>query len=84
VPVASRAAGAPSGSAKASSDDPHNILRGTFVLFLDHPRDPRGREHLHEPPRRVFNSISVWWHVAGVAVILGVLILVPDHHASVD
>jgi amino acid transporter len=30
------------------------------------------------------NSISVWWHVAGVAVILGVLIFVPDHHASVD
>jgi amino acid transporter len=30
------------------------------------------------------NSVSVWWHVAGVAVILGVLIFVPDHHASAD
>jgi amino acid transporter len=30
------------------------------------------------------NGISVWWHVAGVAVILLVLIIVPKHHASVD
>ena len=30
------------------------------------------------------NGISVWWHVAGVAVILVVLVLVPDKHASVD
>jgi amino acid transporter len=28
------------------------------------------------------NGISVWWHVAGVAVILLVLIIVPDHHQS--
>ena len=28
------------------------------------------------------NGISVWWHVAGVAVILLVLIFVPDHHQS--
>src|SRR5207248_8115866 len=30
----------------------------------------------------IFNSISVWWHVAGVALIILVLIFVPDHHAS--
>jgi amino acid transporter len=30
----------------------------------------------------MFNSISVWWHVAGVAIIILVLIFVPDHHAS--
>jgi amino acid transporter len=30
------------------------------------------------------NGISVWWHVIGVAVILAVLVLVPDHHASAD
>src|SRR3954447_236733 len=28
------------------------------------------------------NGVSVWWHVAGVATILGVLIFVPDHHSS--
>src|SRR3954454_16996394 len=28
------------------------------------------------------NDVSVWWHVAGVLVIVGVLIIVPDHHQS--
>jgi amino acid permease (GABA permease) len=28
------------------------------------------------------NDISVWWHVVGVAVIVGVLLFVPDHHQS--
>jgi amino acid transporter len=32
----------------------------------------------------LFNGISVWWHVLGVAVIIGVLVFVPDHHASAD
>lgn len=30
----------------------------------------------------VLNSISVGWHIAGVAVIVGLLIVVPDHHQS--
>jgi amino acid transporter len=30
----------------------------------------------------IFNGISVWWHVLGVAVIVGVLIFVPSKHAS--
>jgi amino acid transporter len=30
------------------------------------------------------NGISVWWHVLGVAVILAVLIVIPDKHASAD
>lgn len=30
----------------------------------------------------IFNSISVWWHVLGVAAIIVILILVPSHHAS--
>ncbi|SDD70946.1 amino acid permease [Actinokineospora iranica] len=28
----------------------------------------------------VLNSVSVWWHLAGVLVIVGVLIVVPDNH----
>jgi len=28
------------------------------------------------------NSISAWWHMAGVAIIVAVLIIVPDHHQS--
>ncbi|WP_055700576.1 MULTISPECIES: amino acid permease [Streptomyces] len=30
----------------------------------------------------LLNSISVWWHVAGVTVIVGVLAIVPDSHQS--
>src|SRR5215207_4150562 len=32
----------------------------------------------------LFNNISVFWHVAGVAVIIAILVFVPDHHQSVD
>ncbi|MHB8691711.1 MAG: amino acid permease [Solirubrobacteraceae bacterium] len=30
----------------------------------------------------IFNGVSVWWHVAGVAVIVAILIAGPAHHAS--
>jgi amino acid transporter len=32
----------------------------------------------------VINNISVWWHVLGVAVIILILIFVPDNHQSVS
>jgi amino acid transporter len=32
----------------------------------------------------LFNNVSVWWHVAGVAVILVILIVGPDRHQSAD
>ncbi len=31
----------------------------------------------------IFNDISVWWHVIGVAIIVGILVVVPDQHASI-
>ncbi|MGW4030888.1 amino acid permease [Streptomyces sp. NPDC004838] len=30
----------------------------------------------------ILNSISVWWHLGGVAVIVGALAIVPSHHQS--
>ena len=30
----------------------------------------------------LLNDISVWWHVVGVLLIVGVLAFVPDHHQS--
>ncbi|SHL18587.1 amino acid permease [Actinacidiphila paucisporea] len=30
----------------------------------------------------VLNSVSVWWHLGGVALIVGALAVVPDHHQS--
>ncbi len=61
-----------------------NFLHGTFALFVLvlalHAVINIAGSHLVAR----FNSISVWWHVAGVAVILVVLIVVPDQHASAD
>jgi len=30
----------------------------------------------------ILNNISVWWHVAGAALVIGILVFVPSHHAS--
>jgi amino acid transporter len=62
-------------------DDQH-ALRETFILFalilsLHVFVNIRGSQLVAR-----FNGISVWWHVAGVVVIVAVLILVPDKHAS--
>src|SRR5436309_9026850 len=58
-----------------------DFLSGTFWLFLIilafHVLVNITGSHL---VARI-NGVSVWWHVIGVAGILGVLILVPDHHA---
>ena len=32
----------------------------------------------------LFNNISVFWHCVGVLIIIGILIVVPDHHQSAD
>ena len=32
----------------------------------------------------LFSSISVFWHVIGTAIIIGILIIVPDRHQSAD
>ncbi|MGH8966578.1 MAG: amino acid permease, partial [Actinomycetes bacterium] len=32
----------------------------------------------------ILNNISVWWHVAGAAFIILILILIPDSHQSMD
>jgi amino acid transporter len=32
----------------------------------------------------LFNNISVFWHVVGVAVIIAILVFVPDRHQSAD
>jgi len=62
--------------------DAQHGLRETFVLFaillaIHVAVNIRG-SHLVA----VFNGISVWWHVAGVAAIVAVLIFAPSDHAS--
>ncbi len=60
----------------------HAFLRGTFFLFLIILALHAVVNILTSHLVAVFNSISVWWHVAGVTVIIAVLVFVPDHHAS--
>ena len=32
----------------------------------------------------LFTSISVWWHVIGTLIVIGILVIVPDSHQSAD
>ena len=64
--------------------DGEHILRETFLLFV-------GILTLHalinifsSPLVALFNRVSVFWHVAGVAVIVAILVFVPDTHQSAD
>jgi amino acid transporter len=38
---------------------------------------------LKVPFTAMLNSISAWWHMLGVLVVVGVLIVVPDNHKSI-
>ena len=60
------------------------FAHGTFVLFLVVLALYATVNILGSSLVARINGISVWWHVAGVALILGVLVFVPDKHASVD
>jgi amino acid transporter len=64
--------------------DSAHILRETFILFAIvlflHALINIFQTHL----LAVLNNVSVWVHVVGVAVIIALLIFVPDNHQSVD
>jgi amino acid transporter len=32
----------------------------------------------------VINNVSVWWHVAGAVIVIGILFLIPEQHASLS
>src|SRR3954452_1406061 len=66
------------------ASDAKAFAHGTFVLFLFILAFHAVVNILGSHLVAMFNSISVWWHVAGVAIIIGVLVFVPDHHASAD
>ncbi|MEJ7715614.1 MAG: amino acid permease [Thermoleophilaceae bacterium] len=64
--------------------DDKSILGETFVLFVLilalHAAVNVFRTNL----LATMNNVSVFWHVAGVAVIVGILVFVPDDHQSVS
>jgi amino acid transporter len=64
--------------------DESHILSEVFLLFalilLLHVAVNVRRTHLLS----LVNSVSVWWHVLGVAAIVIVLVVVPDTHQSLS
>ena len=64
--------------------DSSKILTETFVLFVVILGLHTLVNIFSSPLVARLNSISVWWHVLGVIVIIAILIVVPDKHSSVD
>jgi amino acid transporter len=62
--------------------DTSHILSETFVLFLLILLLYTVLNIFGDRILALLNNISVGWHLLGVAVIIGLLIFVPDHHQS--
>ena len=62
-------------------DDAH-ILSETFLLFLLILLLYTVLNIFADRFLALLNSVSVGWHLVGVAVIIGLLIFVPEHHQS--
>jgi len=60
--------------------DAHVVFALFLVILLIHGLINVFSSHLVS----LFNGVSVWWHVVGVAVIVLILILGPSHHASLS
>jgi amino acid transporter len=58
--------------------DAHVVFALFLVILVIHGLINVFSSHLVS----LFNGVSVWWHVVGVAVIVLVLILGPSHHAT--
>ncbi|GAA5021021.1 hypothetical protein GCM10025734_75820 [Kitasatospora paranensis] len=55
----------------------HTVAIFAVILLLHGLLNTRGVRLV-----AVLNNVSVWWHLVGVAVIVGALALLPDRHAS--
>ena len=64
-------------------DDVH-ILAETFVLFVLILLLGITLNVVRTHSLALINNISVFWHVAGVAAIILILVIIPDNHASAD
>jgi amino acid transporter len=58
------------------------VLHHTFVLFLLILVLYTVVNIFADRLLGMFNNISVWWHVLGVLLIIGILAFVPDHHQN--
>ena len=64
--------------------DDQYLLRDTFWLFVAILVLHALINIFSSPLVALFNNISVGWHVLGVVVIIGILVVVPADHQSVD
>jgi amino acid transporter len=60
--------------------DSNHILGETFLLFLIILAFVTVLNIFGDKVLATLNNISVGWHIIGVAVVIGLLIFVPDHH----
>ena len=58
---------------------PHTILLFGVILLLHGLLNTFGVRLV-----ALLNDVSVWWHIAGVALIVGALTVLPDKHQSAD
>src|SRR5256712_6824920 len=70
------------GSIDFATSNPSAVLHHEFVLFLLILVLYTGVNIFADRLLGLFNNISVWWHVLGVLLIIGILAFVPDHHQS--
>jgi amino acid permease (GABA permease) len=61
------------------ADPPHVVLVYAVVLFAHGLLNTFGVSLVAR-----LNDISVWWHLLGVAIIVGALAIIPAHHQSVS
>jgi amino acid transporter len=66
----------------ANWGDTAHIMSETFLLFVVILIIHALINIFSSPLVALFNNISVFWHVAGVAAIVAVLAFVPEHHQS--
>lgn len=64
--------------------DGSNVLSETFLLFALILGLHTLINIFSSPLVAALNSVSVWWHVIGVTVIIALLVFVPSDHASFD
>ena len=64
--------------------DSSHVLLETFLLFVLFLGIHSLINIYSSPLVARFNNISVVWHVVGVAIIIGILIIVPSEHQSVS
>src|SRR5205085_5231714 len=70
------------GSIDFATGNTSAILHHQFVLFLIILFLYTVINIFADPLLALFNNISVGWHVVGVLLIIGVLVIVPEHHQA--